>query len=619
VPGAEFLAPWRTVEQAKQMNGPHAQRPHTAESHTRLANRLRQLGRADEALAHYRYAAELAPNDPRTQGDLGQMLLALHRPEEAIGPCERAANLQPHNPILHLILGDALRRAEWFPEAEAAYRTALRLRPTLAPAHAGLGLLFRAQKRIHEVFAPLQQAVALGPNNVFFWTYLAEAHADWGDFLEAANCWRRALALQPDRAESLQGLGNALREAGSDVEAEQYLRAALARAPGLAAAHLGLGAWHEQRGEVDEAAAAYRAAVTCQPSFAPAHARLADLLRGRLPEPDRRALEQQLVCPQLPTDDRALLLFAQAGLLEQGGDHRGAAGCVREAHALALQSQRGREYTPEGHRLFVDRLMAAMQGDFFRRAAGAGDATRRPVFIVGLPRSGTTLVEQVLASHPQVHAGGELMLAWQSFVAIPAALNRADDPLACLSALDAPAIRHLARRHLAKLDALDGGRAARITDKLPENYLYLGLLAALFPNAHFVHCRRDLRDVAVSCWMTHLRWVEWTHDQRHIAAHFREYVRLMAHWQRILPVPLHEVDYEEMVRDLEGTARKLVAACGLDWHPACLEFHRTRRPVRTASATQVHKPLYSTSVGRWRRYEQELAELIAACESLRGA
>jgi tetratricopeptide (TPR) repeat protein len=588
----------------------------SADSHSRLANQLRQFGRADEALTHYRRAAELAPDDARAQADLGQMLLSLHRPAEAIAPGEQAVGLQPDNPILRLILGDALRRSDRLDRAEAAYRAALRLRPALAPAHAGLGLLFRARKRIAEALAFFEQAVALDAANVFFWTYLAETHVDLEDFPEAIRCWRRALALEPDRTESLYGLGHALREAGRDAEAEPHLRAAVRHRPDWAAAHVGLGQWHEQRGEAVEAADAYRTAVRCDPSCADAHAHLAELLRDRLPEADRLALEGRLADPQLPAEGRIHLLFARAGLLERGGDWRGAADCARQGHALASQLPRGGGYDPEVHRLFVDRMMAVMGCDFFRRSAGAGATTRRPVFIVGLPRSGTTLVEQVLASHPQVFAGGELPFAWQSFVAIPAAMGRAGDPLDSLADLDAAAVRRLAERHLARMDALDGGRSDRVTDKQPGNYVYLGLLAVLFPDAHFVHCRRDLRDVAVSCWMTHFRWLEWTHEQAWIAARFREYVRLMGHWRRALPVPLHEVVYEEIVADLEGTARKLVAACGLEWHPACLEFHRTRRPVRTASASQVRTPLYSTSVGRWRRYQEELAELFAACEEL---
>ena len=151
--------------------------------------------------------------------------------------------------------------------------------------------------------------------------------------------------------------------------------------------------------------------------------------------------------------------------------------------------------------------------------------------------------------------------------------------------LDAGSLPRLAERHLEQLALHDGGRADRVVDKMPDNYLYLGLLAALFPRATFIHCRRDLRDVAVSCWMTDFRTIRWANDPGHIAGRFREYRRLMDHWRAVLPVPVHEVDYEETVADLEGVARRLLEACGLEWDPACLEFHRTERTVRTASLT----------------------------------
>ena len=145
---------------------------------------------------------------------------------------------------------------------------------------------------------------------------------------------------------------------------------------------------------------------------------------------------------------------------------------------------------------------------------------------------------------------------------------------------------------------------------MPDNYLCLGLLATLFPRAKFIHCRRDLRDVAVSCWMTHFRALRWTNDPEHIASRFREHRRVMAHWRQVLPVPVLEVDYEETVADLEGVARRLVAWCGLAWEPACLAFHQTRRPVRTASVTQVREPIYQRSVARWKHYQEALGELF---------
>jgi hypothetical protein len=141
--------------------------------------------------------------------------------------------------------------------------------------------------------------------------------------------------------------------------------------------------------------------------------------------------------------------------------------------------------------------------------------------------------------------------------------------------------------------------------------MYIGVLAALFPNAVFIHCRRDLRDVAVSCWITDFRSIRWANHPEHIASRFVQYRRVMDHWRGCLPVPVHEVDYEETVADLEGVARRLTAACGLAWSPSCLAFHSTRRPVRTASITQVRQPIYKRSVARWKHYEHELAELFA--------
>jgi hypothetical protein len=179
-----------------------------------------------------------------------------------------------------------------------------------------------------------------------------------------------------------------------------------------------------------------------------------------------------------------------------------------------------------------------------------------------------------------------------------------------LSRLDAVTVSRLAQRHLERLRALNEP-ALRVADKMPDNYLYLGLLAALFPRAKLIHCRRDLRDVAVSCWMTHFRALRWTNDPEHIASRFQEYQRVMIHWRRVLPVPILEVDYEETVADLEGVARRLVAWCGLEWEPGCLAFYEGKGPVRTASVVQVRQPIYTRSVGRWKSYEPSLGALFA--------
>ena len=157
---------------------------------------------------------------------------------------------------------------------------------------------------------------------------------------------------------------------------------------------------------------------------------------------------------------------------------------------------------------------------------------------------------------------------------------------------------------------LDGGRSDRVVDKMPDNYLYLGLITVLFPNAVLIHCRRDLRDVAVSCWMTNFRHIHWANDCDDIARRFHDYLRVMDHWRRVLPVALLEVDYEETVADLEGAARRLISWVGLNWEPACLAFHETRRPIRTASVSQVRQPIYTHSVARWKHYEEDLKPIF---------
>ncbi|QEH36316.1 hypothetical protein OJF2_48770 [Aquisphaera giovannonii] len=225
-------------------------------------------------------------------------------------------------------------------------------------------------------------------------------------------------------------------------------------------------------------------------------------------------------------------------------------------------------------------------------------------------------MEQILASHPAVHGAGELLWACRTFEELPAVVGRPLPPAECVPLLTPEIVRGLAQRHLERLRSLAGDRAERIVDKLPENYYHLGLLAAMFPRATFILCRRDLRDAALSCYAADFRSVPWASDPEHLACVFRQHLRLMDHWRAVLPVPIHEVRYEDVVSDLEGAARRLIAALGLEWDPACVEFHRTSRPVHTGSRLQVRQPIHARSVARWKAYEHELPELFAPLATL---
>jgi hypothetical protein len=250
-------------------------------------------------------------------------------------------------------------------------------------------------------------------------------------------------------------------------------------------------------------------------------------------------------------------------------------------------------------------IAAAFSPDVMRRHAGAGDPSDLPVFIVGMPRSGTTLIEQILASHPDVHGGGEL-------TRLGALVGQTGYP-EILSDLTGARLTRLGRAYREQMAALAPGRR-RVTDKTPANFLHAGLIHLMAPNARIIHCRRDPRDTCLSCYTTlFASGQRFAYDLADLGTYHRSYAGLMDHWRALLPPDrFTEVDYEAVVADLEGEARRLIAFCGLDWNDACLDFHNTRRPIRTASANQVRQPLYRRSVGRWERYADHLAPLTAA-------
>jgi tetratricopeptide (TPR) repeat protein len=604
----------RHAEAVEQFQHALRLRPDFAEAHNNLGISLRELGQVDEeALKHFRRAVELAPDYPPARTNLGQLLLDRGQPEEALPHCREAVGLQPDLAPAHHNLGNALRALGRLVDARSAYLEAIRLDANLAKSYAHLGLVLQQDGDLSDALVWLKQAVELEPGNPDFWEYLADLHTDREAFAEAIPCWEQALALEPKRPSAHSGLGWALHEEGRSAEAGEHYRQALRLKPDFAAARVSLGGLHEEQGELAEAETAFREALKLQPTFALPHARLATLLRGKLSDADLSALEGRLADPQLADGPRARLLFALGHVLDGRGDFARAAECLERANALsaAMNRKQEREYPPVEHERFVDKLLSGFGPEFFARTLGAGLDTRRPVFVFGLPRSGTTLVEQVLASHSGVFGAGELRLGRQSFEAIPSILGRSDAPAVCVPDLDHAAIHRLAERHLEGLRVLEGKPAQRVVDKMPDNYLYLGLLTALFPQAAFIHCRRDLRDVAVSCWMTDFRSIRWANDSELIASRFRQYRRLMQHWQRVLPVPVHEVVYEQLIDDFEPEARRLLAACGLDWEPACARFHETARPVRTASVMQVRQPLYRRALARWKHYEGTLADLFA--------
>jgi tetratricopeptide (TPR) repeat protein len=609
--GNILLGQGRCAEAAEQFRAALRLRPAFALAVNNLGNALRLLGDTAGALGAFREAVRLDPDLAVAHSNLGQFLLDHHLPHAALEHCRAAVRLGPTLAEAHSNLGNVLRELGRLAEARDCYAEALRLQPDLAMLANNMGQVLQEEGRLKEALAWYERGLQLDANLTRLHISLAGLLEEVEQYAQAGAQYETALRLDPNDADAHNGLGWVLHEQGRFEEAGERFRTALRLKPDCVPAHCNLGALSEEAGDLGEAERCFRTALGHDARHAGAWSQLATRLRGKLPEDDLAAMRRLLAAGDLTEARQAPLHFGLAQVLDARGAYDEAAEHLRRANALHRAGWRRRDqaYDAAAHTRFVDQLAATFTPAFFERARAWGVKSDLPIFVVGLPRSGTTLIEQVLASHSQVFGAGELGLARADFAALDGDGNEARvfDGLARLEAAGA---RRLAATHLDALRALDA-TAPRVVDKMPDNYLYLGLLAVLFPQAKFIHCRRDVRDVAVSCWMTNFRHIRWASDMDDMVSRFRDYRRVMDHWRRVLPVPLLEVDYEETVADLEGVARRLVSWCGLEWEPACLAFHEGKRPVRTASVSQVRQPIYTRSVARWKHYEPALGELFA--------
>ena len=576
-----------------------------------------QLGDPNRAVALISRAVSLRPDVATFHANLGEAYWALGQPDQVIACCQAALELEPDSPGVLCNLGSTLVARGELDSALVCLQKAIRLAPDFAAARNNLGKALMLKGDKVAAMEQFQQAVRLEPDSPEARNNLGELLLSLGEPAEALTHCQEAVRLSPGFPSAQNSLGRVLHTLGRLDEADSCFREAIRLAPTFAAAHASLAGLLEDFGAFEESLASLREALRHNPRHSGSWARLATRQREKLTQFDQSAIEGLLADPDLSPDDRWTLMFGLAHVEDSRGHFDRAARLFEQANALqrADFEARGLGYRPEAHRVFVDRLIDNFTHEFFGRLRSEGLNTERPIFVVGMPRSGTTLAEQILASHPRVFGAGELGVMRQTFEKLPRSVGRLEEsPLDCIKYLNGTTLRDLARAHLFELDAMNTS-AERIIDKMPENTLYLGLISLLFPQAKIIHCRRDLRDVALSCWMTHFAEIRWACDPDHIASRIIAYRHVMDHWSRVLPVPIFDLDYEAMVTDLEGVSRRLVAWCGLDWDPACLAFHKTRRPVRTTSVAQVRRPIYTTSVGRWKDYQRPLSSLFSRLQT----
>ena len=609
--------------------------PESGRFHANLGEALRTMRRFDQALLHLRKAAALDPSEAQTWNSLGLLASDLRRNGAALHAFREAIRLRPRFVYAHINLANTLLVMGQPTKAADALCAAISIEPNNPLALTNLGRLLSEANEpalLAEAEGVCRRAIAIAPHMTVSSSTLAKVLARQGRTDEAALAESRALPVDPAAtprptavedapihqkalAEHSQGLAH-LSEGLLD-EAEACLREALRLDPQLAAAWTAIAEIEVDRGDLESSTQSARTGLAICPGLAEAHWRIATNLQGKLADNDVEAIERALRDQTKSNEDRALLHYALATVLDRRGSYAQAAEYHKTAnlHHSASKFARGLAYDPDQHSKYIDGIISCYTSDFVTERHAWGMPDPRPVFIVGFPRSGTTLTEQILASHPQIHGAGEL----HDIHKISRSLHEVfdapwDNPLNAVHQLQPDSTKAAAQRYLDRLNAVAPPTADRIVDKMPDNINHLGLIAVLLPKAKAILCRRDPRDIALSCWQTVLKACPWNNDWDHIARRMADYQRLLKHWKQNPPLAICEIKYEELVTDLERNARLLIDFVGLEWDPACLQFHSNSRVVRTPSLVQVRQPIHSRSAGRWRLYEASLKPMFEAFE-----
>jgi cytochrome c-type biogenesis protein CcmH/NrfG len=583
---------------------------------------------------------KVIPRQPQAMLILGLARAATDDVEGSIDALTRAVSLRPDLADAWLALADQLRLRGDLPAADRAYAHYIKAATRDPRLHGAAAAL--CENRIPEAEAHLRTHLAQQPNDVAALRMLAEVAARLLRYSDAQRLLERCLELAPSFDAARHNYATVLNRQGKSAEALQQCALLLAKEPrnpsylslqAATAASLGdyadsiaayetvLQAYPQQpklwmsyghalrtTGKVPESIAAYRRALSLEPTLGEVWWSLANLKTFRFGDEDVTAMQQALARGDLADDDRMHFEFALGKALEDAASYRDSFTHYAAGNSLR-RSRHG--YDPDEMSSFVQRSKRVLTREFFDERAGAGTAARDPIFIVGLPRAGSTLIEQILGTHALVE--GTMELPHLPNIARKLAGRKqevAGTLLTRLASLGRDELRALGEEYLAETRIMRKTDAPFFIDKMPNNFMYVGLIHLILPNAAIIDARRHPLGCCFSCFKQHFARGQWfSYGLEDIGRYYRDYVELMAHVDEVLPGRVTRVHYEDMVDETDAQVRRLLAACGLPFDPRCLRFHENARAVRTASSEQVRRPIFRDGVDQWRHYEPWLEPL----------
>lgn len=589
-----------------------AERPGHAQALCLLARIALREHRPQQAEQYARQSVDQDPGCVQCWNEYGTVLATRGKLYEAISAFFQALDLDPDNTFSHTCLGRCYQQTGDYRAAIEHTRKAWELAPDDPEPLWRLSTLHYLAGEYDQTIDVLQEFLRRRPDSPMAHYNLGAVYARLQRYDDAIASYEEAVRLNPGHAEAHKELANALALSGAPRQGLPYVKRAIELKPDFSDAHKLLGRLLSTVGEKEQAEQATRRCLALDPENADAYLLLAEITRRSGVDEDIHAMERLSESPDTAPADRMRLGFALGRAYEDLEEFDRAFNHFATANGILRSSY---DYDVDDFRRFIERTVEVFDDALIQRLSNAGPTDRTPVFILGMPRSGTSLVEQILSAHPAVYGAGEQYLIERisQGMGSPGPGGEMVEYPEVLRDLDRADLAGLGRSYLDDIRSLSA-ESARICDKMPHNFRFTGLIRLMLPGARIIHCVRDPVDTCLSCYKSLFQGHLYAQDLTELGRYYRLYERLMGFWRDTFPGAVYEVSYESLVEDPPQAIRALLEFCELDWDSACLDFHRSDRPVMTLSQQQVRRPIYKSAVGFWKRYARHLQPLLKALE-----